>query len=88
MDSEYLTENEDNTLNKKWKNIKSTIKNAADTSLTTTEKKVPRKEQINKKIVKLTEERRKYKTKTLKKNNKEITIREAKKSKKSGCSSN
>ncbi|VVC42653.1 Hypothetical protein CINCED_3A011236 [Cinara cedri] len=61
MDIEYQKGNEDDPLNKKWENIKSVIKKAADTMLTKKEKKEPRKAWIDKEIVKLIDERQKYK---------------------------
>jgi len=61
MDIEYQKGNLDDSLNKKWENIKSAIKKAADTVLTKKEKKEPRRAWIDKEIVKLIDERRKYK---------------------------
>lgn len=61
IDIEYQKGNVDDPLNKKWENIKLAIKKAADTVLTKKEKKEPRRSWINKEIVKLIDERRKYK---------------------------
>jgi hypothetical protein len=61
MDIEYSKGNADDPLNKKWENIKSSIKKAADTVLTKKEKKEPRRAWIDKEIVKLIDERQKYK---------------------------
>ena len=61
MDIEFQKGNVDDPLNKKWESIKSAIKKATDTVLAKKEKKEPRKAWINKEIVKLIDERRKYK---------------------------
>jgi len=61
MDREYKKGNVDDPLNKKWENKKLVIKNAADTVLTKNEKKEPRKAWIDREIVKLIDERQKYK---------------------------
>lgn len=52
MDHEYQRGNADDPVNKKWENIKLVIKNAADTVLTKNEKKEPRKEWVDKEIIK------------------------------------
>lgn len=67
MDSEFQMENKDGPLNKKWENIKSAIKNAAYASFTSTEKRVPGIGWINKKIVILMEEIKKFKNKNIEK---------------------
>lgn len=61
MDIEYQKQNVDDPLNKKWENIKSAIKKAADSVLTKKENKEPRRAWFDKEIVKLIDERRKYK---------------------------
>ncbi|XP_060882053.1 craniofacial development protein 2-like [Metopolophium dirhodum] len=61
MDIEYQKQNVDDPPNKNWKNIKSAIKKAADSVLTKKENKEPRRAWIDKEIVKLIDERRKYK---------------------------
>lgn len=62
MNNVFQMKNGYDPLNKKWKNIKSAIKIAVNASLTT-EKKIPRRERIKKKIVKHIEKRKKYKNK-------------------------
>ncbi|CAI6362550.1 unnamed protein product [Macrosiphum euphorbiae] len=61
MDIEYQKQNVDDPLNKKWENIKSAIKKVADSVLIKKEKREPRRAWIYKEIVKLIDERRKYK---------------------------
>lgn len=62
MDSEFQTKNEDNPLNKKWENIKSAIKNVSDRLILRKQLKLQRNEENTK-------------TKTLKKDNKDIALR-------------
>lgn len=57
MDRDYQKRNEDDSLNKKWVNIKLAIKNASDVVLTKNEKKESKKAWIDKEIVKFVDER-------------------------------
>ncbi|CAI6371778.1 unnamed protein product [Macrosiphum euphorbiae] len=61
MDIEYRKENVDDALNKKWENIKSAIKKISGYCVDKKKKKEPRRAWIDKEIVKLIDERRKYK---------------------------
>jgi len=61
MDCEYQRRNSDVPVNKTWENIKLVIKNATDTVLIKNEKIKPRKVWIDKEIIKLIDEKRKYK---------------------------